>query len=920
MSRPVPPSGSPAGPGRGRSIPSRPPLTLHPDAAGFIRDEVARAGGREVCFLAEVGSDGVITAPRAVARGNRAAVLAAARDAPPGGIMLHNHPSGVLEPSDADLAVAARLHEEGLGTGIVDNGALELYVVVEPPVPRVRELLSPEELEALVAPGGALAALHSGFEDRGGQRTMIREVTRAYNEGGTLVAEAGTGTGKSLAYLLPAAAWALRNGERTVVSTATINLQEQLVGKDLPLVRRILGDDVRWALLKGRGNYISIRRAHLAAEQASSLFTDDRSREMTDLLAWVDRTGDGSLGDLPFTPSDEVWEEVRSDGDICLRARCPHFQACFYQRARREAASAELLVVNHHLLFSDIALRRATGNRSQAAVLPPYRHVVLDEAHNVEDAATDHLGAHLTRTGLFRTLARLDRNGKGILAAIQGAVAGAPDGDPHRGPLLQRLDARVHPALDDARARLELLFDLLEPRVPEGGEGTALRLGTPQGAGEPWDDPAVRERGEGLLGSLARLEREVAELRARIDLAEGWGERLEGRLLDLQSMERRVAQAAAGIRLVLDPAEGKGRFVRWLEGRRSPRRGAENLVLAAAPLEPGPLLRESLFEVVDTAVLASATLTVRGRFTFIRTRLGLAEPGSPPLRRPEVVADPSGWEPDPDPDAWPEPTFGVGEGDESPRQLDIRELVVPSPFDHARQSVLAVPTGLPDLRDPAFDRATAGIVAELASLTGGGLFVLFTAHRSLRRVTAHLREAGVEGRHPLFVHGEGDRARLLQGFVASGKGILLGTASFWEGVDVPGDPLRGLIIQKLPFRVPTEPITEARVEAIEGAGGDPFRDFMLPLAALRLKQGFGRLIRTRADRGAIVLLDDRVLSKRYGRVLLDSLPPTPVLKGPWGEVALRLREFYRNQQGIEDVGWPARGGTVRVRSGNDDGS
>ena len=887
--------------------PRRPSLRLHPDAALYIRDEIARAGGREVCFLAEVGPDGMVTEPRAVARGNRAAVLAAARDAPEGGIMIHNHPSGVLEPSDADLAVAARLHEEGLGTAIVDSGAHHMYVVVEPPVPRMREPLELDAVEALVAPGGGLSARHPGFEDRAGQREMIRAVADRYNQGGVLVVEAGTGTGKSLAYLLPAAAWALKNGERTVVSTATINLQEQLVGKDLPMVRQLLGDGVRWSLLKGRGNYISIRRALLAAEQAVSLFPDDRSGEIKDILDWIGTTGDGSLGDLSFSPSEEVWEEVRSDSDVCLRARCPHFQDCFYQKARREAASAEILVVNHHLLFSDLALRKATGNQTRSAVLPPYRHVILDEGHNVEDAATDHLGARLTRTGLFRTLARLDRGGRGVLAAIQDVVAGVSSGDSSRTPLLQRLDSRVHPALDDTRARLELFFDHLEPRVPlEAGEGAAVRLGAPGGAQEPWDDPAVRERGEGLLGSLGRLEREVGELRQRIELADGYTERLEGRLLDLQSLERRLAQAAAGIRLVLDPEEGGGRYVRWMEGRRSGRRGAGNLVLAAAPLDAGALLRETLFESVDTAILTSATLTVRGSFGFVRGRLGLGGDAPPagvggrtrPSRRPGPDED---WIPGfLDVDQEPGERDGGDAGEES--TLVVRELEVPSPFDHARQSLLAVPGGLPDLRDPRFDQATASVVAELAEITGGGLFVLFTAHRALRDVAGLLRQRGLDGSYPLFVHGERDRGHLLQAFVSSGKGILLGTASFWEGVDVPGDPLRGLVIQKLPFRVPTEPVTEARVEAIEARGGDPFAHFMLPLAALRLKQGFGRLIRTRSDRGAVILLDDRIVSRRYGRVLRESLPPTPLVRGDWTVVRKRVADFYRNDPHADPMG------------------
>ncbi|MSR36318.1 MAG: helicase, partial [Gemmatimonadetes bacterium] len=280
--------------------------------------------------------------PRPVARGNHEAVVAAAQDAPTGALMIHNHPSGVLEPSHADLAVAARVWEQGLGTALVDNAATRLYVVVEPPAPRVVTPLDLDALEALIGPTGPLAALHPEYEDRPGQRRMLRLIGERYNEGGVAITEAGTGTGKSLAYLLPAAAWAIQNGERTVISTATINLQEQLVGKDLPMVRDLLGGDLTWALVKGRGNYISIRRAQLAAEEAPTLFESERGTagEMKGLLDWIEKTEDGSLSDLPVVPSDEVWEEVRSDPDVCMRAKCPHFQRCFYQRARRRAQSA----------------------------------------------------------------------------------------------------------------------------------------------------------------------------------------------------------------------------------------------------------------------------------------------------------------------------------------------------------------------------------------------------------------------------------------------------------------------------------------------------------------------------------------------------------------------------------------------------
>ncbi len=826
-------------------------LSLSARAAADIRREIERAGGREVCFLARVDEGRVVQEPRAVARGNFGAVLVAARDAEEGGVMIHNHPSGALEPSEADLSVASQLYERGLGTAIVDNLAEALYVVVEPPAPRVRVPLDAEEMDKILAPGGRLAGAHDGYEDRPGQREMMRSVAHRFNEGGVLVVEAGTGTGKSLAYLLPAARWALANGERTVVSTNTINLQEQLVGKDLPLVRALLGEDVRWALVKGRGNYVSIRRALLAAESQAALFEDDRSGEMASLLEWIRATEDGSLSDLPFTPGEDTWEEVRSDPDICLRARCPHFQECFYQRARRRAASAELLVVNHHLLFTDLAVRHATRNYTQAAVLPAYDRLVLDEAHNVEDAATSHLGVELTRRGLFHTLARLDRRGRGVLAAVQESLGGTPE----ERALGERIESRLRPALARAQARLSSLVDALEAlAAPDGG---TARLG-PSGIGEPADGEDVREMLDAALATTGDLERELVELRRRVEGQESVMERLEGRLLDLRSVERRLAAAASGLRLVLAPGEEGPSYVRWLEMRGRGRRA--NLVLAAAPIELGSLLRESLFGRMGTAVLTSATLTTRRSFDFVRSRLGLAGED-------------------------------LGSADEP---MQVEERVVPSPFDYARQVLVAVPTDLPpaEVGGDDFQAATARVVRDVAEASDGGIFALFTSHAALRRVAEILRSDEAGTPWPLFVQGEDHRTGLVSRFVEAGRGILLGTASFWEGVDVPGHPLRGLVIQKLPFKVPTEPITAARMEALEHRGVSAFHDFMLPHAALRLKQGFGRLIRARSDRGVVLILDDRLVTRRYGRYLRASLPDAPLVKGPWSDVRPRVRAFY----------------------------
>ncbi|MAN47808.1 MAG: helicase [Gemmatimonadetes bacterium] len=830
---------------------SQNPLTLSSTSQATIRAEIEKAGGREVCFLAEVDDVRVIQEPRAVARGNFGAVLVAARDAAMGGVMLHNHPSGALEPSDADMRIAGQLYDQGVGTVIVDNAAKHLYVVVEPPEPKERVALNPDELSDILAPGGSLSEFYEAFEDRPGQREMLEVVTHQFNQGGVAIIEAGTGTGKSLAYLLPAAYWSRNNKERTVISTNTINLQEQLTTKDLPLVRA-LGGDVEWALVKGRGNYVSIRRALLASDAQRSLFDDDRSGEMTALLSWLKTTTDGSLSDLPFTPEPETWEEVRSDPDICLRSRCPHFQECHYQRSRRQAASADLLIVNHHMLFTDLAVRRATLNWTASAVLPSYNRIVLDEAHNIEDAATSHLGVEVTRRELYRVLSRLEKSGRGVLSAVYDQIT---TGSEQGRELQERIETRVRPALAQARLEVEGFIDTVEELLPS--DKSTVRIGS-SGVGELAERDEVGEQLSASLNALTTLERELSELGARIELDENISDGLEGRLLDLRAITRRLAAARHGLGLVFTPGEKAGRYVRWLELRGRGRRS--NLVMAAAPIDLGDLLVESLFSRVETTILTSATLATRKNFSFLRKRIGLHK---------EQL-------------------------DRYNLDYDVNDHIILSPFNFQDQTILAVPTDLPAAEEGSgeFYKAIAEVTEQVATLSDGGLFVLFTSYAALIQVGELLRLIGADSRWPLFIQGEDDRHRLLQRFVEHGRGILLGTASFWEGVDVPGDPLRGLIIQKLPFKVPTEPVTAARMEAIQQAGQDGFQEYMLPHAALRLKQGFGRLIRSKSDRGAVVLLDDRLVTKQYGHYLRNSLPGPTLVKGAWSDVQRRLKTFY----------------------------
>ncbi len=821
-------------------------LHLTRSAAGAIRREVERARGNEVCFVAAVDQDGAVQAPRAVARGNRNEVLAAARDAAWGSLVIHNHPSGDLDPSDADLAVAAELYAQGIGLAICDNDARELYVVAEPARDAEYEELDGSAVEAVLAPGGAVSHAHAGYEDRPTQRDMAVAITGRYNGGGVLVAEAGTGTGKSIAYLIPAVEWAVLNRERTVVSTNTINLQEQLVTKDLPFLRTALGRPFRYALVKGRGNYISIRRARLAMETGLSLVDGPAARELSALLEWLESTRDGSLQDLPFTPLAEVWDEVGSDSDVCLRGRCPHFEQCFYQRARREAAGADVLVVNHHLLFSDVAVRRAQGNWTAPAVLPPYRRLVLDEAHNMEEAATSHLGVSVSSRGLSRLLSRLDRRGKGVLRAVEERLK-LVEVRSVRAGCLARIEKSLRPDVANGKQRSGDLFSRLERVLAASSDGVA-RLADGFADTDDWRE-VVAPALEDLLLVLDRLARGLDGLREAVLEDRLATEKLEEQLVEVSALAGRVRGQAEALRTVMVPGDDPVELVRWLERRGGAGARGANVMACAAPVDLGHVLEEALWEPMDTAILTSATLSTRDGFGFVTGRLGLD------------------------------------------RIARVTEESYPSPFDFQEQTMVAIPTDLPGMRG-ADDRATATVIRDLASVSDGGVFGLFTSYRALRSVAATLRRWRVDGQWPLFVQGEAPRSELVRRFAADGRGILLGVSSFWEGVDVPGDPLRGLVLAKLPFRVPTEPLTAARMEALEREGRSGFFHYMLPHAALRLKQGFGRLIRSASDCGAAVILDGRILSKPYGRYFLESLPPAPVRTGSWDDLLAGLDLFY----------------------------
>ncbi|MGH7582922.1 MAG: ATP-dependent DNA helicase [Gemmatimonadales bacterium] len=809
---------------------------------------IEAAGGNEVSFVATLDGDGVLVAVRVVARGTVDCVLALPGVARRGEMLLHNHPTGRLDPSMADLSVAARVHDDGVGFGIVDNTAERLYVVVEVPVPTPVERLDPFDVVALLGENGPIAAELGSYEDRQSQRDLAAHLVDAYNDGGVLLLEAGTGVGKSFGYLVPALAWARANRERTVVSTNTINLQEQLVGKDLPLLQRALGDDdyqPTFALLKGWRNYLCRMRLDTASSHHGSLLEPDKAAELVDLSAWAAHTRDGTLADLPAPPSPEVWDEVAAEADLCQRLQCRHFDRCFVFQARRRAAQADIVVVNHHLLAADLAVRQASDNWQEAAVLPPYQRLVLDEAHHLEDVAANHLGAQVSSRAVQRLLNRLERKGKGLLPALQADLARS-DTMLDRASL-DLLHQRILPALVQGRIAADALFvRLLDLTLAT--PSPQLRLDDDFARHPIWDDGLERDLDHALAGfrTIADLIDTIAERLAQGELTE----RRQQLLSECRGVVRRMESVIDGLNAALRPAAGRPPEVRWLErtGSRVP-----GVQLSAVPLDLAPLLRDLLFDRLETVALTSATLAAGGEFAFLASRIGLA-------------------------------------GDDSP--VTVQEIF-PSPFPYQEHCLLGVPEDTPDPRDDAaaHDAAVAAVVRDLAWASDGGIFVLFTSHAALRRVAAAVRgELG--HRFPIMVQGEGQRDHLIRRFREAGNGILLGTDSFWEGVDVPGRALRALVLAKLPFKVPSEPLTAARLERLTEQGEDGFFGYLLPHAALKLKQGFGRLIRGATDVGVVVLLDRRVLTRSYGGILLEGLPPAERVIGPWAHVRTKCEDFF----------------------------
>ncbi len=793
-----------------------------------LRSYIEDNRGNEITFLGTLDSDGMVVRVEPLTRGNIDSAPALLRIEGPGVVLIHNHPSGNLTPSDADIQVASSLGNNLVGFYIIDNEVSLVNVVVRPVVEKTSRLSSEALLKYLIPDHEESIA--RDIEERDAQKEMLTTVVDAFNNDQISIVEAGTGTGKTWAYLIPAMEWSERNEEKVVISTFTINLQEQIIEDFNYLNERIKKGALKISILKGRGNYLCRLRLDKLLNQMNLLLPEGVTPEHLKLLKeWAETSSSGTISDLTTPIPPALWEEVETTGDTCLKEKCPYYlERCFYYRSKKESLSSNIIVVNHHLTFADYFLKK---NSADSSIIPEYRRIIFDEAHHVEDAFRNQLERTFSLPGLKRIVTRLYKHGKKQQTGLLPASLKFVDNELIYDSILQ-LSEMVGTAENHFVAIADLLSADREPETISSREFLKKK-----------QIRKLIDDSEALIHKLQHLSETLEKIAGMVKE----GDPLIAR--EIRSKSNRLKEYAEVLETFYFSEDSN--ILSILETNK--KKGAQSIKFKIQPIEVSSEL-ENFYSDKKTVIMTSATLSMDGNFDFFKFWSGL--------------------------EAFNE---------------RIVEKSLPSPFDYDRQMEILIPTDIPTPDEAGFSVVASDFLTEALKKSRGRSFILFTSYRMLENFYAKIFPILDEEHFLLLKQGQLPRSKLIERFKQGHKAVLFGTDSFWEGVDVAGEKLSMVVITRLPFPVPTDPLYRARADLIRNSGGNEFFDYSLPIASLKLKQGIGRLIRNKRDRGIILILDKRLILKNYGKRILASLQSSNIIRGNREELLEEIESFLEDK-------------------------
>ncbi|WP_300360702.1 helicase C-terminal domain-containing protein [Fusobacterium sp.] len=802
-----------------------------------MKKEIEEAGGNEVFFRGILDEEKRVSKIIVVARGNKYSVPAILGRMKREEVIIHNHPSGYLYPSDADIEVATvYANKMNGGFYIINNKVDDVYVVIEP----YNEENQKIDIVPYFEEEGIISQNFKEFEFREEQLSMARHIQEGINQEKKIIVEAGTGTGKTLAYLIPSIEWAVTNEKRVIISTNTINLQEQLLNKDIPMLQKIMEKKFKYALVKGRGNYLCNRKyfnVKSGKNKEILEFSPEQKNQLIEILNWGKETNTGDKSELNIEPDYTVWELFQSESDLCFSG-CPHREECFFFKARDEKKRADILIANHHIFFSDLAIKKEIGFSSDYSILPEYGMVVFDEAHNVEKVARDYFSYEVSRYSFVKSMNKIlnvsklkDENINSdiklfetnekikVIGQLKDIIS-----------IIEKTDFDEKSELEDIidkdfiKEHISLFnygikyFERLIEIFSKGQNGNiSVRIKKDDIATDGFlkllDD--FRENFNLEFTRYLRTAKKIKDILSDVEDA-------SGKVNEFLKYIERIESFYENFQFINKFEDEE--FIYWVEVNER----KNNSKLVATPLKVDMELSENLYDNLKQIIFTSATLSVSENFEYFKKSIGLLE--------------------------------------------ETYDKIIKSPFDYDKQMKVYIPKGLPDPNSREFADYIQEIIKVFLEKTGGRTFVLFTSYKMLNYVYYSMREELEESGITLFIQGMYPRTKMVEIFKKSKAPVLFGTDSFWEGVDVKGDQLSSVIIVKLPFKVPSDPVTEAIIETFEQEGKNSFLEYQIPESIIKFKQGIGRLIRSKEDKGIITILDNRVITKTYGKYFLESIP------------------------------------------------